>query len=416
MIRLTTVIALVASAMAMLFPALMFGAPNLANAAYSLLLVCAIVMLATQPRVRFTSLWQFIHANRWLCAAFVAVPLAVWFHEVWVRDWPPAVPYTYKRIGLFIVMTWLLMQLPLAWLRAVRFGWMLGAAIAAIWITRMMLDSDGRQMHIGFSNLIPFGDLSMMMGVLALLSIGWTRSRVSVVLGVLAGLLGLYVSVASGNRGSWLAIPIFIFIALFLTRRWSTRVKFGVYAAVIATLVLLGAVSRPIAERVERVDDELTQFEHGENLDSSVGTRLQLWQASWRIFQRHPVAGTGVLEFKDALHEEAAQNRLTPVAATFDHSHNEVLFALASLGVVGLLAYLMLLVVPAVFYARRLRADNPQVRCTAAMGLTLCTGFAVFGLTEVLTIITLTNAFYTITSAVLAADILQQERLAPSSA
>lgn len=401
-------IAAAAVALAAAFPALMFIAPNPANAVTALLLVCALLLIGIAPRQRGRDFVRFVRAHWPLCLAFCALPLAVLVHAL-AAGGPIEVPYTDKRLALFIPMAWLLLQVPTPWLRHVRCGWIAGVAVAAVMIARALAGGT-RVAHVGWSNIVPFGDLALLMGVLALVSIGWSRTRSIAALGTVAGALGLWIALASGTRGSWLAVPVFVLLALFLPQHWSRRWRLAVFALAVIAIGAAGIANRGVADRVAAVRIELEQFERGENLDSSIGTRLQLWQASWRIFRAAPLTGVGLQGFKAALREEAAANRITPAAASYDHSHDEALFALASLGATGFAAWLALLAVPAAFFARRLRAAALEVRTSAVMGLSTCAGFAVFGLTEVLSIITLFNAFYTMTLSVLVADILHREQ------
>ncbi len=84
----------------------------------------------------------------------------------------------------------------------------------------------------------------------------------------------------------------------------------------------------------------------------------------------------------------------------------------ATLGAPGLAAVLAAYLVPAWHFGRRLRHQDRRVRAAAAMGLMLCAGFVVFGLTEAMLVITLTNAFYSLVMAACFAFIAAQGRSA----
>jgi O-antigen ligase len=82
---------------------------------------------------------------------------------------------------------------------------------------------------------------------------------------------------------------------------------------------------------------------------------------------------------------------------------------MASHGVLGLTALLLIYVAPIAIFARRLRAQVPQpARVAAAMGLALCLGFFVFGWTELMLRSIRTIGFYAMTMAWLLA--LSDER------
>lgn len=401
-------IALAAVLLAMLFPAAMLAAPSVAKACFALLLVCGVALLLADPRRQAASLVGFLRAHWLLCLSFAALPAAILLQAIVSGD-TLRVPYTYERLGLFFLLAWTLLQVPQGWLHRVRLGWFAGVAIAAVWLT-IAFAADERPQHVGQLNLIPFTDLSLLLGALALFAIGWPPARRWRLLGALGGACGLYVAFESGTRGSWLALPLLAALALLLLRGQPRRLQMAVCAAVVLT-VSIGAfkLGDGVAARARLINDDLIAFSRGDNLDSSVGNRLQLWRASWRIFADHPLTGTGLQGFRPALREEAAQGRLTPTAATYDHSHNEVLFALATLGLPGLVAVLMLWAAPLTFFARRLNCADVRLRSSAAMGVALCGGHVIFCLTEVLTIVTVANAFYVLTSALLVADIVRHE-------
>jgi len=103
-----------------------------------------------------------------------------------------------------------------------------------------------------------------------------------------------------------------------------------------------------------------------------------------------------------AMHEKGL---VTREAATVEHAHNEFLYNGATLGVLGIGALLALYLVPAVYFLRAALCDDRVLRTTGAMGLTLCVGFVLFGLTEVMLIIAQTVVFYSVMVAVFTAHI-----------
>jgi O-antigen ligase len=77
-----------------------------------------------------------------------------------------------------------------------------------------------------------------------------------------------------------------------------------------------------------------------------------------------------------------------------------MLFSMASHGLLGLAALLLIYAAPIWLFTRRLRAGVSQpARVAAAMGLALCLGFFVFGLTELMLRSIRTIGFYAMTMA-----------------
>jgi O-antigen ligase len=138
-----------------------------------------------------------------------------------------------------------------------------------------------------------------------------------------------------------------------------------------------------IQERIRLAQEDVQQYVQGTNADTSIGIRFQLWRGSLVIFREHPIFGVGVDKYRSALRDLAERRIISPQASTFVHSHNEALFTMARLGTVGLLALLALYLVPASYFARDLRHHDRQVRAAAGMGMSLCLGILVLGLTDV---------------------------------
>jgi O-antigen ligase len=77
-----------------------------------------------------------------------------------------------------------------------------------------------------------------------------------------------------------------------------------------------------------------------------------------------------------------------------------MLFSMASHGVLGLIALLLIYVAPSWIFIRRLGAQVAQpARVAAAMGLVLCVGFFVFGWTELILRGIRTLGFYAVAMA-----------------
>ena len=122
------------------------------------------------------------------------------------------------------------------------------------------------------------------------------------------------------------------------------------------------------------------------------------------------MSGVGPEHFGAALRAMVPQGLLTPLAATFAHSHNDLLYAAATLGVPGLLAVFAMYVVPAAFFLRHLRAADSATRVAAIMGLATSVGFFIFGLTEAMFYIAMTNAFYTLLMATFFAFVVSRSQ------
>lgn len=135
-------------------------------------------------------------------------------------------------------------------------------------------------------------------------------------------------------------------------------------------------------------------------LQSPVGQRLEMWWASMCLFDEAPVFGIGTGAYQVETQKLVALGKVVPDAAYFDHPHSDYFDALSSRGLVGLLALLMLLGIPAWLYTRNLDSRDPHCMGAALGGLLVAVGFAIFGLTETMFIHSVTIGWYVIMTAV----------------
>ncbi|WP_259395537.1 O-antigen ligase family protein [Ralstonia pickettii] len=318
---------------------------------------------------------------------------------------PRSVPFAYGRLWLFGLALFALLQLRPTQLESVQWGCVAGALASVVWAYLEL--RVGRPDMIGaFANTIPFGNLSLLMGLFSLISIGWSKGDgwLLIILRVVAGGAGLYASYLSQSRGGWIAIPVLLLIAVATLRHvaWKKRVT-----ALLVFFALLAAVcvsSSVVRARFDQAVSDLRAYQAGQT-NTSIGIRFQLWKAAALMLTRHPLAGVGRGQFEPALKAIHAEGLITQEATAVEHAHNEFLYNGATLGVLGIGALLAMYLVPAVYFVRAALCDDGILRTTGAMGLTLCVGFVLFGLTEVMLIIAQTVVFYSVMVAIFTAHI-----------
>lgn len=135
-------------------------------------------------------------------------------------------------------------------------------------------------------------------------------------------------------------------------------------------------------------------------MHSSSAQRLEMWRAASLLFLQAPLMGVGAGAYQARTRELVDAGAVAPLTAEFDHPHSEFFHALSERGLLGLLALLMLLGVPAWIYYKAVRSRN-AVRAMAGMGgLLVVTGFAIFGLTETMFVHSVTLTWYVIMTGV----------------
>lgn len=404
-----TLIASAPAAMAVLgiaiLPAFMLSVRGAAFLSFSLLLAAAFWSMLASPGELMRRLRSMWHDHRWLILAMAAMPTAMLISSLLNPTAPRSVPFAYGRLWLFGFALFALLQLSPKQLQRVQWGCVAGALGSVVWAYLEL--RVGRPDSVGaFANTIPFGNLSLLMGLFSLISIGWSKQDgwPLIALRAVAGGAGLYASYMSQSRGGWIAIPVLLLIAVATLRHVSWKKRVTALLVFFALLVAVGVSSSVVRGRFDQAADDIYAYEAG-RANTSVGIRFQLWKAATLMLTRHPLAGVGRGAFHDNLQAIHAEGVITQEATEFEHAHNEFLYNGATLGMLGLGALLALYLVPAAYFLRAALCDDRILRTTGAMGLTLCVGFMLFGLTEVMLIIAQTVVFYSVMVAVFTAHI-----------
>lgn len=277
----------------------------------------------------------------------------------------------------------------------------------------------------GITHPIIFGDIALIIGVMALAGLGWFRQRArwQVLLPLLAAACGLLASLLSHARGGWVAIPF-----LGLVFLWYARARIPVWqrwsAVVGLTVMVAGAYLVPatgVQQTVDRTTANLSSYFQSEITSparaTSVGTRLEMWQAAWQIYLDNPLVGVGWGHYKEnaqALVDAGVRNRS---AAAWGHPHNQFFATMANGGTLALVAIWLLFLIPAKLLVDGLRRqpDLDQQRLALA-GLLLVVAFLCFGFSEAILERDRPISFFAFYLAVIFAAIQtrrQQARRAP---
>lgn len=256
-------------------------------------------------------------------------------------------------------------------------------------------------------DLIRFGDFALILGMLSLLSIDWFQRDKALlrILKVAGFIAGLAASFASGSRGGWLVLPVFIAIIFyFRTSRISLRMNVFTVIAVMLAFTLLYALNTTIHQRVKVLAVDVAKFDQG-NRDTSTGIRWQLYKAAVDTFSQHPIFGVGPEGFAREMQPMMEAGKITPGAAEVGRGevHSDILSKAAGMGIFGLAAILAIYFVPLRLFWQATKSASAQIRRSGILGITYVSGFFVFGLTVEILNLTMATAFYSFTAAVLLA-------------
>lgn len=267
-------------------------------------------------------------------------------------------------------------------------GFALGAIGAGSWALWQKLLFDIERAG-GYTHVIQFGNLSMLLGILSLAGMGWAvlqpqRKRWFFLLGI-GAFMGILGSLLSGSRGGWVGLP-FILLVLYRSYggEWSGKWKFGVvFAVLIAGIVVFALPQTGVQDRVFQAYDDISQYVTGETQDTSVGARFEMWKGASYLIVDKPFLGWGENGYQDGMAALSERGVVSPVILQFGHAHNEFIDAFAKRGLVGLSVLLLLYLVPMRFFGEYLRHANLEVRSVAVAGVLLPVTYIDFGLTQV---------------------------------
>lgn len=238
----------------------------------------------------------------------------------------------------------------------------------------------------GFIQAIAFANMVAALGLISFARPGDTmRAHVMAWFGVICAALILMLN---GTRGAMLAMLVTVFPLLLVRyRRFSLRM-FVISTAAVAVLAVGSYIvpHSPVADRVDQVVDDIRQFTQG-NIETSVGVRLKIWHIGLQYAAAHPLTGAGVGQFARILHESSFCQQTNSLACVLEHAHNDMVEAVSTVGIPGLLALLGLFLVPAELFRRSLAASrrngSSQGVSLGGAGLGVVMASLICGLTQV---------------------------------
>jgi O-antigen ligase len=355
------------------------------------LLLCALITARRWvPTVR-----QQLRDRRWAALAILIIAMALLW---WIDTGPQAGFNNFGAPAKYLLalpcLAFVLAAPPrpgALWLGVAAGG--IGAGIMAL-VQRYGLHMDRAQ---GYTNPIQFGDLSLLLGLMALtaLVLRWRRAdglRLTLGLAWLAAgaVLGLTGSLLSQSRGGWLALPL-VWLAWAVglwcgkggREGWRRLARLTGLLALAAGL-LAGLQLPAVEHRMTLVRTEMAAYEQHGQADTSVGQRLAHWPVAIIMGCERPLLGwgSGYAAEKARL---VATGEGSPAILEFDHAHNEWLDMFARRGLIGVALLAAWFVLPIlIFLPRRCAAESGAAWAIRMTGLLLPVSYLGFGLTQVL--------------------------------
>lgn len=227
-----------------------------------------------------------------------------------------------------------------------------------------------------FGDMMPIqsGNIAMSMGLFCLCGMFWAqkKERLTFSLFMLLGTCaGMGASFLSGTRGGWVLLPVILFTIGMLFKECLYR-KGSI--ALITGILLCGGIlviqpQSGVGARIEQAQHDISQYLDKTNLNTSLGIRLQLWHSAWQSFTQKPLFGWGNHGIRVSQQEQLARGEISQFIYDFNnHAHNQFLDDMAKRGIIGLGAFLLILLTPLLLVKRRLRVPHDiDVHCGSAL-------------------------------------------------
>jgi O-antigen ligase len=292
-----------------------------------------------------------------------------------------------KPARMFFAVSALAMVLVARPSRRMLWWGVIGGAVAALPLVAWQRIALGIDRPGGLINAITYGDLSLLLALLAVTAAVDMRDNARQAgLAAFGALAGLSASLLTGSRGGWLALAVAALLFLRHARALGGR---GVRALLATSAALvLAAWFVPASGMQARFDEgvgDVRTWAEGGSVNTRVGTRLELWKGASMLIAERPLLGMDFSACRARLAEFAREGRLDPVVLPLPHLHNDALQELVKGGVVGFALWAAIMLAPLLFFARELRAGMGGPQFAAALaGVLVVTSYVCFGLTEVI--------------------------------
>ncbi len=360
------------------------------SAWYVLVGTCLIICLTREGGYKKTV--SALHPYRWVIAAFMFSLVPAVLNLLRFQAMPGAEVERSLRmiLGCVVVLGAVLTMRPQV-VRRISWGFVAAGLISCAYVFWPSERDFGRPVTPEY-NSVTYGNLMLLLCVLVMYSTRWTLTswpraeRLFKWLVVVVVLIGF---ILTQTRTGWLALPFFLLIWLVLSNFVKRPARL---LAALALLVCVCAASLMLIpkmnERAREGYNEVSECMTTNPLAfTSVCIRLQLWRTSMDMFYQNPWLGIGRrVDFQPELQARVDKGMLLPfVAQDFAEPHSDMIMSLSTQGLFGGLALLLIYFAPAVMFFRRLTSkQSTNIRVAAAMGLAVCLGFSIFGLTELM--------------------------------
>ena len=324
-----------------------------------------------------------------------------------------------SRAIMGVVIFLLLIQRKLSFL-AIGYGAGLGAILGVVLAVY-------QKFYLGyeraFSDRMPIqiGDISMTLGLISLCFLfyfikkGQTKSIVLFSIATLSGLMG---SLLSGSRGGWILLPVILVVFFVMHRDYLTKKAKRYLSVSMVCILLISLIPQVgVTKRIHQGYADLYSFYTKEwqgGKGNSLGTRLLLWENAIDSIKAKPLLGWGKYGIDEYLKEKLAKGEITESIYQVQkdtHAHNQFLQELMTKGLLGLIAFLGILLVPLRVFRKAFINNSLEVKAVAASGVMLVLSSIDYSLSQAFFMHNSGMSFYMVFMAILLGVVLNNNTI-----
>jgi O-antigen ligase len=234
------------------------------------------------------------------------------------------------------------------------------------------------RLTVYFIDPLIFGELALVFGILSFYSVwlGKNRAWWVSVFKIIAGFIGIYLSLASQSRTGWLAVPLILSFWLLsrIPGGLLKKIAVGLIGAVIFSVAAYNG-SNIIKNRISDMRSEISNY-HWDSMNeySSIGARISWIRIGFYYFQLRPLSGWGELSLRPHIDDPQIvlySNKATREELLQVGFHNDYIANMVRYGALGLASTILIFLLPLVFFIYCIRKN-------------LCIDYAGFGITYIL--------------------------------
>ncbi len=310
-------------------------------------------------------------ASAWLGSCIVALLLAIVCVLIWSEE--PDILNPQVRLLLPAIAVWILVRrgsLSVSIRTGMAHALAAGCIVAFAWAAFWMMRDAANIRNLLASNAIPWA-VAVSFSACLLLPMALTE-RASVLrrrIWLAGSICGIAAVLLSQSRGAFLVIPWcgLVYAWFWHHEKYHSRVGFHrtllALSCAVTMLVAFAWWSPGDKLRMHQAVQNIDQFQTAQNYNTSAGVRLYLWDMAWQGIRQSPWIGIGSVERMRRIQHvgdgETAKARLKlSVVRQVGHVHNQYLNAALDGGMIGLAAFLVLLVGMAIATRRLARTDT----------------------------------------------------------